>query len=423
MIRKIIPVLLLIACAYGEGDDTKQNQVDHLSIATMMIYDGKYDDAKLELDQVDPNSAQLDRAKYYTAIGTLASKTNQNEKAVENFIKAIDETKKLVYVSPQDAQKQKRKYLFEIGSKPKVKEEPKINPEFERSKQIKIERLYAYLSQTYYKMKEYKKSVEALDLSGEGGSNKSALYAFRADCYWKIGEHSNAIEALNTGYEKFSDPQLLKQKYFYLSELKLYKAAIEVAREYIDKSPKKEDEYLHLAQMLIQANQNEDAIMILEEGKILFPSNPLFGLMLTHAYLKKEMRHTGANILENSANIDPKYLKDSVEAYRQIKDYSHALYLNLQVTDQKDNIKQKIAMHLERGEFEQIIGLKDAIIRNGMQDDENIIYTLAYAYYMSGDYKNAELYLQSITDNDLFQKATIIRKNIEKCKANPRECI
>ncbi|MCL4432572.1 MAG: hypothetical protein M1300_09655 [Epsilonproteobacteria bacterium] len=423
MIKKILLVLMLMVCANSADENTKTGEVDHMAIAIAMVYDGKYDAAKSELDLVDINSSELDRAKFYTIKGTLASKTNLHEQAVENFIKAIDETKKLVYFSPKEAQDKKRKYLFKIGSKSKVVQEIKIDPEFERNKEIKIERLYAYISQSYYKLKEYKKSVEALDLSGENGRNKSGLFAFRADCYWKVGEHSNAMEALNYGYKKFSDVQLLKQKYFYLSELKLYKAAVETAKVYIDKAGKKEDDYLYLAQMLIQAKQTEDAIMILEEGKMIFPSNPTFGLMLTNVYLKKEMPHTGATILENTANIDQKYLKDSVEAFRQVKDYSHALYLNLHVVDQKDNIKQKIAMHLERGEFEQITGLKDAMMRNGMHDDENMIYVLAYSYYMVGDYENAEIYLQLINDNDLFQKATIIRKNIEKCKVNPRECV
>lgn len=423
MIKKILPVLMLIASAHGTSDNDKITQVDHLANATMMIYDGKYNEAKSELEQIDTNAPELDRSKYYTIKGTLASKTNQHAEAIESYIIAIEETKKLVYVSPKDAQAKKRKYLFEIGSKPKVSEEIKTDPEFERNKQLKIEGLYAYLSQSHYKLKEYKKSVEALDLSGDIGRNKPGLYAFRADCYWKIGEHANAMEALNQGYEKFSDVQLLKQKFFYLSELKLYKSAIEAAKIYIEKSGKKEDDYLHLAQMLIQANQTNDAIMILEEGKMIFPSNPLFGIMLTHVYLKKQMPLSGATVLESSANIDKKYLKDSVEAFRQIKDYSHALYLNMHVADQKDNLKQKIAIHLERGEYKQIIGLKDAMVRNGVLDDENMLYTLAYAYYISGDYGNAETYLQSITDNELFQKATVIRKNIEKCKANPRECI
>lgn len=423
MIKKILPVLMLVVCVHGEGENTKIGEVDHMSIATMGIYDGKYDVAKSELDQVDINSPELDRPKYYTMKGTLASKTNQHAQAVESFNNAIDETKKMLYVSPKAAQDKKRKYLFKIGSTSKAAEEIKTDPKFERNKQIKIERLYAYLSQSYYKLKEYKKSVEALDLSGENGQNKAGLYAFRADCYWKIGEHSNALNALNTGYEKFSDPVLLKQKYFYLFELKLYKSAIDEAKVYMEKAGKKEEDYLFLAQMLMQANQTEDAVKILEEGKLLFPKNPSFGVLLTHAYLKKDMPHNSAAILESSANIDPKYYKDSVEMFRRVKDYSHVLYLNLNVMDQKENIKQKVAMHLERGEFEQIIGLKDAMIRNGMQSDENMIYTLAYAYYMTGDYGQAEVYLQSITDNELFQKATIIRKNIEKCKANPRECV
>jgi hypothetical protein len=58
-----------------------------------------------------------------------------------------------------------------------------------------------------------------------------------------------------------------------------------------------------------------------------------------------------------------------------------------------------------------------------MLDDDNIRYAVAYAYYMAKDYEEAEVQLKKITDNELFSKATIIRKNIEKCQDNSMECI
>jgi len=42
---------------------------------------------------------------------------------------------------------------------------------------------------------------------------------------------------------------------------------------------------------------------------------------------------------------------------------------------------------------------------------------------MVKDYANAEKNLKKITDNQLFSKATIIRKNIERCKEKPMECL
>ncbi len=37
--------------------------------------------------------------------------------------------------------------------------------------------------------------------------------------------------------------------------------------------------------------------------------------------------------------------------------------------------------------------------------------------------KSAEMHLKKIEDDELFSKATVIRKNIEKCKSNSLECI
>ena len=50
-------------------------------------------------------------------------------------------------------------------------------------------------------------------------------------------------------------------------------------------------------------------------------------------------------------------------------------------------------------------------------------YALAYAYYVVKEYDQSEVHLKKIQDDALFSKATVIRKNIEKCKTNPSECI
>ena len=58
-----------------------------------------------------------------------------------------------------------------------------------------------------------------------------------------------------------------------------------------------------------------------------------------------------------------------------------------------------------------------------MLDDENLRYALAYSYYTVGDYKNSEAHLKQISDSELFSKATVIRKNIEKCTNDSMECL
>ena len=97
--------------------------------------------------------------------------------------------------------------------------------------------------------------------------------------------------------------------------------------------------------------------------------------------------------------------------------------LNTQNIDKIEKLKQKIAIYLNAEEYRKIIGLKKALKRYKMLDDDNLRYALAYSYYMAGDYTNSEKHLKYISDNELFSKATVIRKNIEKCTNNSLECL
>jgi tetratricopeptide (TPR) repeat protein len=235
---------------------------------------------------------------------------------------------------------------------------------------------------------------------------------------------ANAIGALSRGSKLFpKDATLLKQKFYYFAELKLYQASIEAAKAYMKKVPANDKEFISLAQMLLAGGESNEALKVLEEAKMRFPNSAKVHILLGHLYNKKDMPHTTAQLFEEGAYHDSKYLKEAAEMYRRAGVLSHALYLNSKMTDKKEKTKQKVAIYLDRGEFEKIIGLKDAMGRYGLLDDDNMRYALAYAYYIVKDYDTAEVHLKKIQDNELFSKATVIRKNIEKCKNNSLECI
>ena len=213
------------------------------------------------------------------------------------------------------------------------------------------------------------------------------------------------------------------QKFYYYADLKLYQTAIDTAKLYMKKAGSEVDEYIALAQMLIAGNQTDNAIVFLEETKMKFPKAPKVSMLLGHMYLKKGMQHISADLFEESSFYDKQYLKDAVEMHRRSGNNLHALYLNSQNIDKVEKLKQKIAIYINAEEFRKVIGLKKALERYKMLDDDNLRYALAYSYYVAGDYNSAEFHLKKINDNELFNKATVIRKNIEKCKNDTMECI
>jgi tetratricopeptide (TPR) repeat protein len=349
----------------------------------------------------------------------------KHSQAINYLKKAVAATKIKVFESPA-AIKEKRKHLFSIGSTPVIKTVDTRKTVFnaEKLRKEQLVKLYSYLSQESYKVKNYLGTIKYLDLQGSQGRDQAAEYTLRADCYWRSGNKDQAVEMLTQGAKAFpNDQSLLKQKFYYFTELGLYQEAIASAKAYMKRANPNAKEYMALAQMLMAGGQKEEAIKVLEETKMLFPANAKVSMLLGYLYMKKGMDFTTANLFEQSSYYEHKYTKEAAELYRRVGLMPHALYLNSQVSNKEEKLKQKIAIYVEREEYEKVIGLIDALKRYKMLDDDSIRYAVAYAYYMAKDYEEAEAQLKKITDNELFSKATIIRKNIEKCQDNSMECI
>ncbi|HHH19634.1 MAG TPA: hypothetical protein ENK86_03870 [Campylobacterales bacterium] len=422
---KYLPLILVLSLGTLQAKKDDAPAIDHLANATMMIFDGKFDKAEKELDAVDQTAPNFDAAKYHTMIGVLAVKKEAYQESIDAFTKAIEATKVKEYQAPPKA-KPDREYLFSILSKKKEEKPKEKEPAFdpEKVRQEALDKLHIHLSKSYYKLKDYANTIQALDNAGELGRNRAGLFTLRADCYWKLKDHNGALEALSHGHELFpDDASLLKQKFYYLAELKLYQAAIDASKAYMDMGKASPKEYLALAQMLMSGEQLDLAIQTLEEAKLIFPNDAKLNVVLGHAYLKRDMVHVTAQLFERGSYYDHNYTKEAAEMYRRAKDLPHALYLNAQIVDKKEKLKQKVAILIEREEYEKVIGLEDGLKRYAMLSDDNLRYALGYAYYMVKDYDRAEEQFKKINDNDLFSKATVIRKNIEKCKKNSLECL
>lgn len=425
MFKKFILSVILLASVSLYASEAVEQGPNHMEIATIMFYDGKYDKALTELDLAKKENQDMDWSKYYSMKGMIYLKNEKYPQAISTFKQAIDATVKKVYKAPK-IDKEMPEYLFSLFSDKKLVKPEKKQPVFdpEKLRKDKIEELYIYLSQAYYRNEQYLNTVYALDKAGSKGKDRASLFTLRAECYWKVDDKENAIATLTKGARLFpKDATLLKQKFYYFAELKLYQAAIESARAYIKKLPASDKEYISLAQMLASGGEEIEAMKVLEEAKMLFPRSAKINMLLGYLYNKHEMPHTTAHLFENGSYYDSKYTKEAAEMYRRTGKLTHALYLNAKMSDQTEKIKQKVAIYVDRAEFEKVIGLKNAMDRYGLLKDDNLRYALAYAYYMVKDYDESEKHLKKIVDNELFSKATIIRKNIEKCKNNSLECI
>jgi tetratricopeptide (TPR) repeat protein len=427
MLKKIITLSVVLFLTHTlQAKEPEEQTINHMEIATIMYYDGKYDKALEELQKAKESHTEIAWDKYHNMRGLIFLKEEKYHASIVSFKEAIEATRHKVYLPPVE-DKPKREYLFKVFSSKKEVKEPVVKkPVFdpEKLRRDQIEEIYIYLSQAYYKAGQYINAVHALDAAGEKGRANASLFTLRAECYWKAGQKASAIDALSRGSKLFpKDATLLKQKFYYFAELKLYQAAIDAAKAYMKKMPANVQEYITLAQMLQSGGESEQAIKVLEEARLKFPTSAKASILMGYYYNQKEMPYITADLFEKGSYYDPKYLKEAAEMHRRNGALTHALYLNSRMKDMEEKTKQQVAIYISKGEFEKVIGLRDALDRYGLLKNDNMRYALAYAYYVIKDYDNAEVYLKKIEDDELFSKATVIRKNIEKCKSNPLECM
>ena len=380
--KKLLTLLLLLflnAALYAE-DAKKEEDIDYVALASILIKDGHYSRANEALSHIDVKSKETDLMQYYTLEGIVKMKLSLYKESNENFYNAI-----------QNGQKEKSIYL--------------------------------YIAQNFFTLKEYDRVIEALDKVSELVKKKPTLMALKAEAYYRLQRYNDALSELSVllkMHTKYYDAY--RQRFVYFMSLKLYQSALEDADIYLKHAKANEKVTVSFIYALREAKELKKAILLAENAHLKYPKNATITVLLANLYIDKDMLKSAADLFNDASMIEYKYTKDAAEMYRRAKDFVASLYKNSQILDAKEKYKQKIAIYLEFGAYEKVAATKDALERNGLLAEQNILYALAYSYYKIGAYEKAEKYLKRITRSDLYKKSIELRKNMAKCKNNHWEC-
>lgn len=379
--KKIVFVIMLLAVTlYGASVKKVKDEIDHVALAALLFKDGHTQRAGEELKKVDIEDKTIDFIRFYTLKALIATKDNLYKEANKYFLKAI-----------------------EVGQEDKS--------------------IFLYMAQNAFKMQEYESTIEYLQKAGEIAEQKASTYALRAESYWRLQKREKALGVLAQAIEKFkNDYSFVKQRFNYYMSLELYQSAAEDAAFYINNATLDEKNAIRFVMALKKAKEIDRAIKFAEELNLRFNQSVELKVLLAHLYIEKGMIQAAADFFDKASIRDENFTKESAEMYRRAKKFVLSLYKNSQLLDTKEKLKQRVAIYLEYGEFEKIAVSRSALQRSSLLEDENIRYALAYAYYMIKDFDACEKELKKITNSNLFQKASELRKNIQKCKNDGWEC-
>lgn len=378
-----VALLLVLAIADGraQSPDSGQEELERLPLAALLIGDGNYERARQVLAGVNTEDPELDRVRYHTLAGLVALNLNELALAAREFRDSIDagQTEPVVWL---------------------------------------------YLAQSYFGQEMYPETLAALDAAGRETTHIPSIYLMRSQAHWQLGEYQLAWQALASGRSAFPDRagEFARRQVFLLVDQGLYQEAADQGRAFLQDGKASVDDAVAIGNALRQSGQYDEAARILEQARLGAPEHVTLARVLAHSYLADDKLLAAAEVLRQAAVHDETLLGEAAELYRRSGWLMVALTLNAGIIDQQQKLKQRLAILIELQRFDQAAGMQNDLTRVGLLEDQDIRYALAYAFFKSGDFLQAEQQLIKLERADLFRKATELRRVMTQCADRPWLC-
>ncbi len=381
---RILFLLLTFLCTTVQAGEN--NKIDYLSLAALMIRDGAVEKAAESLEKVNIKDEKTDLLRFYTLRGLLGLQQQDFVNARNDFLQYL----KLA----------------------KAKDKPVENI------------MYVYLAQAYYGNHEYENTLKNIAKSGDAGEAIPRIWHLKSTTLWKLGRKKDSWKVLQEAENKFpEDSSFLRKQVFLLIDMGLYQTAANTGLSYLQKHQTSLLDYLAIGRAMAASNQMDKALVFLEKAVLKYPYSAKAKAVLAHVYIKQHEYAVAADLMERAAVKNRVLLLDAAELRKKSGQINRALYLNSQVIDQHKKLKQRLALLLGSGQYDQAASMENDLYRTDLLADESVRYALAYAFYRSGIFVSADDYLDTLTSPGMFSKAAVLRSAMEACASEPWKCI
>ena len=358
----------------------KKSKLNRLALAALLVKDGYLRRAEIVLSKVNRNDKKLNKVRFFTLRGVVFFRLKKSQKAIVSFEKSL-----------KAGQKDTMVYLF--------------------------------LAQAYFQLKKYQKALGALLKAPAKAEEKAGTFLLKAQCYWKLKQKTQAYIALVSGRKKHPQSlQIHRLQILLLMELRLYREAMKVGREYVKKVTDSTEPFLMLGDALRKGRQYKEAARFLEEARLRFQDDQKVLLLLARVYLEGGHLFSAAVILERAALRVPRLLVEAAELYRRSRRLWRAFHVNARVLNQKAKFRQRLGLLIQLQRFEEAAALEPRLSRLGLLRQQKLRYALAFAYFKTSRMKDTLRLLRGITERGLFQKAIALRKAIQTCRQRKEGC-
>lgn len=378
--RRLVGLMVLSLLTLGLvpalGAQNTSAGADLLAIAALLIRDGNFARAETALAQVDVTRPDFDRGRYETLRGLLKLRGADYAEAETAFLAA-------------------------------------------RAAGVTDPSLSAYLAQALFGQQKYEPALAEIARLPRLNAYPDLL-GLKSQAEWLLGRRAEALGTLDRALRSFPNRlSFLQQKIVYHLELSLTQEAVSLARDYLERARGEASAYLTVGEALRRGREFQEALRLLEAGRLAWPQDQRILLSLAQTYVDLGRLRTAASLVERAAAQDPAYLAEAAELYRRTKQYDRALYLNSLLADTASKTRQRFSLLLESGRFEEALALEGRLERLSLLGEERLRYALAYASYQAQRWPRVLHHLSGITDGRLYSQALALRQALEQARDEP----
>lgn len=364
----------------ARNEDGVDAAVDHLALAARLLHDGHPDRALNVLKDADSEAAEFNRGRFFTLRGLAHAWSEDHRAARTDFERAIA-----------------------LG--------------------VKDPTVFLQLARTCFALEDHRATLGALARAKSVARSEPAAWLMRAESHWHIGERDRALDVLASGERRFPErAEFQRGQLFYLIEMGLYREALRVSERYLKRTGVGSDDYVAVGEALRAAGQHERAQLLLEEARLRFAQDEKVLVQLAHSYLDAQKKLASALVFEQAARLEPKYHLEVAELYKDAGLLHRAAWHNAKVLDQSAKVKQRLSLSVEAEDFEAVAAMLPKLERLQLLRDENVRYAVAYAFFKTGRFSDAETQLKAITNPQLFDSAMQLRKVMQSCREAGWQC-
>lgn len=379
--------------------------LDPLPLATLLLSDGHGDRAAGVLDRIDLERAARDRrfdwARYHTLRALIAQGDDDADAAIAAFEAAIDASDAILAARA-------------AGERPRGED-----PGFGTVDDL----VYLYLAQAHFNRDRHRAAIAVLERAGDRLDALPGAWNLRAHSHWLAGERQQAFDVLARAGARFpTNTSFLRRTVFYLVEAGLFQEAARVGAAYLARAEAGAADYLAIGTALRRSRALDEAIALLEAGRLRHPDDDGLAKALAQALLDRGRPLAAAEVLAPVAERHPALTAEAAELFRRAGHLQRALNLNARVPETERRLKQRVGLLLQQRRYDLVAGMEEALLRARLLADEDIRYALAYALFRGGRHEEAERHLATLTRPELFRKSTELRRLMAECAEERWKC-